>query len=58
MHYLTFDLDLGVKVIQYVSQYPLHHVTYAPAKFEVASSNGLGGDQQNDTFTRKYIIWP
>ena len=25
---------------------------YAPAKFEVAMSNGLGGD----TFTRKYII--
>ena len=31
-----------------VPQYPLHHVTYAPAKFEVASPNGLGGD----AFTR------
>ena len=40
-----FDLDMNV------AQYPLHHVTYSPAKFEVATSNGLGGD----AFTRKYI---
>ena len=46
------DLDLWVKVTQNVAQYPLHHMTYAPAKFEVAMSNGLGGD----AFTRKYII--
>ena len=46
-----FDLDLGVKVTQNVAQYPLHHVTYAPAKFEVATSNSLG-----DPFTRKYIM--
>ena len=46
------DLDLGVKVTQNIAQYPLHHVTYAPAEFEVAMSNGLGGD----AFTRKYII--
>ena len=31
-----------------VTQYPLHHVTCAPAKFEVAMSNGLG----EDTITR------
>ena len=36
----TFDHYLGVKVTQNVAQYPLHHVTYAPAKFEVAMSNG------------------
>ena len=48
MWFLTFNLDLGVKVTQNVNlecgvkvtknvaQYPLHHVTYAPAKFEVA----------------------
>ena len=53
IQYLTFDLDLGVKVTQNVAQYPLHHVTYPATKFEVARSNGLGGD----TFTRKYIIW-
>ena len=47
-HYLTFDLDLTCNV----SQCPLCHVTYAAAKFEVAMSNGLGGD----AFTRKYII--
>ena len=53
IQYLTFDLDLGVKVTQNVAQYPLHHVTYSATKFEVATSNRLGGD----TFTRKYIIW-
>ena len=33
---------------QNVAQYPPHHVTNAPAKFEVATSKGLG-----DAFTRK-----
>ena len=47
------DHDLRVKVIWGVAQYPLHHVTYAPEKIEVATSNSLGGD----AFTRKYIIW-
>ena len=42
MHYLIFDLDLGVT--QYVAQYPLHHMTYSATKFEVATSKGLGGD--------------
>ena len=32
--------ELGVKVTQNVAQYPLHHVTYAATKFEVAKSNG------------------
>ena len=32
-------------------EYPLYHVAYAPATFEVASFNGLG-----DAFTRKYIL--
>ena len=45
-----FTFDLGVT--QNVAQYPLHHVSYAPAKFEVAMSNGLG----EYAFTRKYII--
>ena len=44
IHYLTFDLDLGVKVTQNVTQYPLHHVIYASTKFEVATSNCLGED--------------
>ena len=43
-----FDLDLD----QNVAKYPLHHVSYVPAKFQVATSNSLGGD----AFTRKYII--
>ena len=47
-----FDLDLGVKVIRNVAQYPLHPVTYAPAEFEVATSNSLRGD----AFMRKYSI--
>ena len=45
IHYCP--LTLGVKVIQIVAQYPLHHVTYSVTKFEVATTNGLG-----DTFTR------
>ena len=51
---LTFGVDpkvKGVKVTQNVAQYPLHHVTYAPTKFDVATSKGLG-----DAFTRKNII--
>ena len=32
-------------------QYPLHQMTYAPAKFEVATSNSLG----EDTVTRNVI---
>ena len=47
---MAFDLDLAVKVMQSVA--PLHHVTYAATQFEVARSNGLGGD----ALTRKYII--
>ena len=50
MHNLVFDLDLGVKFTQNIAQYPLHHVTYAPAKFENAMYNNLGD-------ARKYIIW-
>ena len=47
-----YDFDLWVKVTRIVVQYPLHLVTYAATIFEVARSNGLGGD----AFTRKYII--
>ena len=38
-----FDLDpkvKQVKVTQNVAQYSRHHVTYAPAKFDVATSHG------------------
>ena len=52
IQYLTFDL--GVKVTQNVAKYPLHQVTSSATKFEVATSNRLGGD----TITRKYNIWP
>ena len=45
----NIDFDLGVKVIQNVAQYPPHHVTYAPAKFEVAKFTALDGD----VFARK-----
>ena len=38
-----------VKVTQNIAKCSLHHVTYAHAKFEVAMSNGLGGD----AFTKK-----
>ena len=46
IHYLTFDLWL--KVTQNILQYPLHHVIYASAKFEVATSNCL----EEDTIAR------
>ena len=50
---MLFDLGLDVKLTQDVAQYTLHHVTYSDTNFEVAMSNGLGGD----VFTSKYIIW-
>ena len=34
--------ELGVKDRYDVSQYPPHHMNYAPAKFEVATSKSLG----------------
>ena len=39
-----YDLDLVVKVTQNVVQCRPTHMTYAPAKFEVATSNSLGED--------------
>ena len=47
-----FDLEIGVKVTQDVAKYPLHHVTYSDTKFEVSTSDGLGGD----AFTKKIHI--
>ena len=44
-----YDLDLVVKVTQNVVQCPHNHMPFAPAKFEVATSNSLG----EDVFTRK-----
>ena len=46
---LYYNLDLVVKVTQNVVQCPPNHMTYAPAKFEVATSNSLG----EGGFTRK-----
>ena len=51
IHYLTFDLDLWVKVTRNAAQYPLLHVTFLEAQFEVAPSNGLCGD----IFTRNVM---
>ena len=28
-----FDLDLGIKVTINITQHPIYHVTYSPAKF-------------------------
>ena len=50
LHYLT--LKLGLRVTQDVAKYPLHHVTFSDTKFEVSTSDGLGGD----AFTKKYIF--
>ena len=46
IHYLT--------LIYKMLPSTLYIITYAPAKFEVAMPNTLGGD----SFTRKHIIWP
>ena len=51
IHYLIFDLDLGVKVTQNVAQHPLHYVIFSATKFEVAMSKDLG-----DAFTRKFNL--
>ena len=45
---------LTLKVAQNVTDYPLHHVSYAPVKFEVAMCEGFGGD----AFTIEDIITP
>ena len=47
-----YDLDLVVKVTQNVFQYPPNHMTYLPAKFQVATSNTIG----EDGYTRMYNI--
>ena len=47
-----FYLDLGVKVTQDFAKYPLYHETYSDTKFEVATSDGLGGD----AFTKIYYL--
>ena len=39
-HWATV-LDLGVKFTQNIAKYPLHHVTYAAAKFETIMSNSF-----------------
>ena len=45
-------LTLGQEQTRNVAQYPLHHMTYAPAKFETSMSNGLGGN----AFTRNILF--
>ena len=33
---IVYELDFAIKVTWNIAQHPLHHVTYATAKFEVA----------------------
>ena len=40
--FFTFDRYLGVTVTRNFAQCPLNHVTFVPAKFEVAPPNCLG----------------
>ena len=42
-HLLFLTFDLGVKATRNAAQYPLHHVNYSDTKFEVATSNNVGG---------------
>ena len=34
--------DLTLTLLGHIKHCPLHHVTYVPAKFEVATANGSG----------------
>ena len=52
IRFFTFDWPWGQGHI-YIAQYPFHHVTYTPAKFEVDTFNSLGGD----TFTKQYTLF-
>ena len=47
---ILFNLEPKFKVTGKVAKYPLHHVTYAPVKFEVNTSTG------GDKLSRKYIF--
>ena len=38
------NLDIEINAIRQTVKYPLHHVTIAPAKSEVATFNGSAGD--------------
>ena len=60
--YITslLTLTLGQRQTQNVAQYPLNHMTHAPAKFEAAMSNGFGGNafppKPLDLIQIKYLI--
>ena len=45
-----YDLDLVVKVTQNVVQCPPNHMTYARAKFEVATSNSFMDLQESKLY--------
>ena len=67
-HNILWPWHSGVKVTWKDSQYPLHHVTYTPAKFEAATSDGLGEDALHCLNPRSrshkmlpstlYTMWP
>ena len=40
IYFLTFDLDLWVKVTENNAKCTLYHVTDVPTKFEVTTSKG------------------
>ena len=44
IHYLTFELDLGVTVTRNVTQYPQHHVTFTPANFNCTGPRSAVGN--------------
>ena len=48
---IEVEMHLQVNTLFDTKHCPLH-MTYAPAKYKVATSNGLAGD----AFTRKYSI--
>ena len=48
---IVYELDCAIKVTWNIAQHPLHHVTYATPKLEVATFK-----LWVDAFTREYSI--
>ena len=48
--------DFRPLVTRNIAQYPIHHMTYLATKFEVATSNGLGGVHNKNR--DRCMTWP
>ena len=53
----VFNLDHGIKVAWNIAQYPLHHLSYAPAKFEVDRRHCIYKKVQYLTFDSNICLY-